>query len=112
MEAQAVQGEKMQEPEAAPKPKKSTKASVRWLSSADVIERYGSISEATLARWVARSQFPEPVSFGGRLRLWDERELDEFDAKRKAARDAAKEVQRSKRREREDRDTKKARGEA
>ena len=111
-QAAATEGEKVQEPKAAPATKKHVKASVRWLSALEVAQRYGNINEATLSRWVARSQFPEPVSFGGRLRLWDERELDEFDATRKAARDASKEAARTKRREREDRATKKARGEA
>jgi predicted DNA-binding transcriptional regulator AlpA len=125
MNARVAKGEKVREPVAPPAPvaepepeaeaavvaKPKRKPSVRWVSFDEVIERYANISRATLARWIEAAQFPAPVSFAGRVRMWDERELDEYDAMRKAARDSAKEVQRAKRREREERATKKARGE-
>ena len=83
---------------------------VRWVKIEEVMSRY-SIDRTTVDRWIAREAFPEPVTFGIRLRLWNERELDEFDALKKKTRDSAKGVRRSKRIEREERETMKARGE-
>lgn len=83
----------------------------RWLSSAQVRARYGNIGESTLYRWVNEDAFPDATLFGARLRRWDVRELDAFDAHRKIVRDSAKSVRRAKRIEREERETRQARGE-
>jgi predicted DNA-binding transcriptional regulator AlpA len=92
-----AEGETMQEP-GAPRPKPA-KQSVHWVTLDDVLARYG-ISRATLDRKIALEEFPDPVKLGG-LRRWDMRELEEFEARSRAARDSMREVRRAKRRERE-----------
>lgn len=105
---EANQGEPVQEP--TPR-KGGRKPSARWLTLEEVMERYGNMGIATLNRWIRREVFPQGVTFGGRLRMWDERELDAFDDRARAARDAVREVKREKQRASEEKiKTKKARG--
>lgn len=53
----------------------------RWLTIEQVRARYGDAARSTIRRRVERGEFPAPRQFG-RLNLWDEEQLDQYDATR------------------------------
>lgn len=56
----------------------------RFLTGPQVRVRYGGITPMTLWRWQNHDEleFPKPL-FVGNLRLWDEAQLEEWEAERK-----------------------------
>jgi predicted DNA-binding transcriptional regulator AlpA len=58
----------------------------RWVGARAVRARFNDCSDMTLWRWLNNPAlgFPKPV-YHGRLRFWDEEELDAYDEKLKAS---------------------------
>ena len=61
----------------------------RFLSAKQLRERYGSVSDMTLWRWVRHPKldFPQPVYINGR-RFWAEADVDAFDERQQQQRAA------------------------
>jgi predicted DNA-binding transcriptional regulator AlpA len=55
----------------------SPKPDKKFLTTPQLLERWGSVSYMFLVRRKGRPGFPKPVRMGGRLKLWD---LDEVEA--------------------------------
>jgi predicted DNA-binding transcriptional regulator AlpA len=65
----------------------------RKLLTRHLIERYR-VSDRTIDRWIRDPSlgFPRPTVINGR-KFWDEAEIDQFDAKRRTAKEAEKEAE-------------------
>lgn len=55
-----------------------------FLTSAQVLTRYGGTSQSWLKRRIARDGFPAPIRFGGRYRHFKLSEIEAWEAAKKA----------------------------
>lgn len=54
-----------------------------YLSTQQVLERYGIRQRKTLDRWIKKNGFPKPIYITKRCRRWSIQELEKYDDGRK-----------------------------